>query len=178
MTMYGYRFTSTLEDLLEAEEAERSHFLRRPFRGAIIVLGWVWLAAGFATFLRQPTLQPLVWTCLGAGVVYYFVVRTHRRRSRITTNTAARQDVTLEFADDGLNVGIGDVGQFARQWNELAGITNTDKGILFYFADGAKNWLPKRVFRSEVERRNLLEFLTGRQTARQAKAGDAGHTEA
>lgn len=137
--MYRYRFTSTNEDLLEAEEAERSSFLRRPLRVAIIVLGLAWLAAGLATFIRHPALQPLVWTCLGAGVLYYFVVRPRRRRSRIMTSNAARQDLTLEFADDGLNLGISGVGQFTRRWDELAGTTDTDKGILFYFTDGVKN---------------------------------------
>src|SRR5262245_40919600 len=44
-------------------------------------------------------------------------------------NNAARQDLTLEFADDGLNLWISGVGQFARQWGELSGITDTDKGI-------------------------------------------------
>jgi hypothetical protein len=175
--MYKYRFTSTVEDLLEAEEAERSAFIRGPFRWAIVVLGLVWLAVGLATLVRQPTWQPLVWTCLGLGVLYYFVVRPRRRASRITNNNAVRQDLTLEFADSGLNLGVSGVGQFTRQWNELVGITDTDKGILFYFSDGVKNWLPSRVFASDAEKGNFVEFLKGHELRRQEGAGDTNHTD-
>jgi len=115
--------------------------------------------------------------CLGAGVLYYFVLWPRRRRSRITANNAARQDLTLEFADDGLNLGISGVGQFTRRWDELAGITDTGKGILFFFTDGVKNWLPNRVFGSEVERGNFLQFLKGHQVTPQGEPHDASHTE-
>jgi len=174
--MYRYRFTSTVEDLLEAEEAERSAFIRGPFRWVIVVLGLAWLVAGLATLVRQLAWQPLVWTCLGSGVLYYFVVRPYLRRRRITTDSATRQDLTLEFTDDGLNLGVSGVGQFTRQWNELVGITDTDKGILFYFSDGVKNWLPSRVFASQVQKGNFVEFLKGHQL-RQEEMGDASHTD-
>ena len=175
--MYRYQFTSTTADLLAAEEAERSNFLRRPLRVVVILLGLVWFAAGLASLVRQPALQPLVWTCLGTGVLYYFVVRPRRRRTRITANNAARQELTLEFVDDGLNLGISGVGQFTRRWDELAGIMNTGNGILFYFTDGVKNWLPNRVFRSDVERRDLLEFVKRHQVSLQGESSGANHTE-
>lgn len=59
-------------------------------RVAIIVLGLAWLAAGLVTFVRRPALQPLGWTCLGAGVVYYCTVRPRRggRGSQRTTRLA------------------------------------------------------------------------------------------
>jgi hypothetical protein len=168
---YRYQFTSTVEDLLEAEEAERSAFIRGPFRWPIIVLGLAWLAGGLVALATQPSWLPLVWTCLGVGVVYYFVVGPYRRRSRITKNNAGRQDVSLEFADDGLNLGIKGVGQFTRQWEELSGVTDTDKGILFYFSDGVKNWLPKRVFASEVEKAKFVDFVESHQTPRPEDPG-------
>ena len=171
--MYRYQFTSTTKDLLEAEEAERSSFLRRPLRVALIVLAMAWLGAGLATFVRRPALQPLVWICLGTVVLYYLAVRPRRQRSGIRTNNAARQDVTLEFADEGLNVEISGVGQFTRRWDELAGITHTGQGILFYFADGVKNWLPNRVFAIEQERGTFLEFLKSHDVRSQGKSGDA-----
>jgi len=55
--VYRFQFTSTIEDMLEAEEAERSAFLRKRFHAAIIVLGLVWLAAGLFALVTQPTLQ-------------------------------------------------------------------------------------------------------------------------
>ena len=160
--MYRYEFTSTVDDLLEAEEAERSFLMRAPFRWAIVALGAVWLAAGIVAITMHPTWRPFVWTCLGMWVLYYFVYLPRRRRRRIIGNNAARQDLTVEFADEGVSLEISGVGQFARQWGELAGITDTDKGILFYFSDGVKNWLPNRVFANKNERSNFVGFLKGR----------------
>jgi hypothetical protein len=175
--MYRYQFRSTVEDLLQAVEAERSVSLRWPLRGTIIVLGLAWLAGGLAIHVGRPTVLPLVWTCLGAGSIYYFVVRPHQRRSRIRTHNAACQDLRLDFADDGLILDIGGFGEFRREWDELVGITDTKRGILFYFSDGAKSWLPNRVFASEVERGRFVEFLKGHQAQRREKAGDSDHAE-
>jgi hypothetical protein len=176
--MYRYQFTSTVEDLLEAEEAERSNLLRRPFRAVIIVLGLAWLAAGLAMIAKQRTLQPLVWTCLGVSVVYYFLITPHRRRRRIKTNNATNQDVTLEFTDGGLSFEIRGVGEFTRQWSELAGLMDAKKGILFSFTDGIKNWLPNRVFESGAERQSFLRFIDGHQSAQEEPPRDVGRTEA
>jgi len=50
----------------------------------------------------------------------------------------------------------------------LAGAADTDKGILFYFTDGVKSWLPNRVFGGEAERGSVPEVLRGR-TALEAR---------
>jgi hypothetical protein len=168
--MYRYEFTSTVDDLLEAEEAERSRLMRGPFRWLAVALGVAWFAAGLVALVKQPTWQAFIWVCLGTGVLYYFVIGPRERRTRIKSNNVERQELTLEFAHDRMTLGVSGHGQFTRQWNELAGIADTDKGILFYFTDGVKNWLPNRVFTSEAERGSFLEFLKGR-TARDAQAG-------
>ena len=167
--MYHFEFTSTLEDLLEAEEAERSIFLRRPFRWVVMLIGVAWLGAGVVTFLAMPAWRSIVWTCLGALVLFYLAFRPYWRRRQIEKRNARNQTVVLEFGDRGVDLDISGVGRFTRGWDELAGITNTPEGILFYFIDGIKNWLPKRVFESELQRNDFLEFLSRNELRHQSE---------
>ena len=163
--MYKYQFTSTVEDLLEAEEAERSaRFVRAPFRWVIALLGVAWLVAGVLAFdWSNPTWRPVVWLFLGVGLLYYFVIRPYLQRSRIKENNAPQQNLALEFNDNCIKLGISGVGDFTREWEELVEFTDTRKGIIFYFSDGVVNWIPDRVFFDKEERNKLIEFLQGHQ---------------
>jgi hypothetical protein len=69
----------------------------------------------------------------------------------------------VAFTDDYLSLGADGVGQFLRQWDELADIAEAPDGILFYWRDGTKHWLPTRVFASENDRNYLMGFLRGRE---------------
>lgn len=159
--MYKYQFTSTVEDLLEAEEAERTaHSVRLPFRWAIALLGVVWLVAGVIAFeWSDPGWRPVVWLLLGIGVIYYFVIKPYLRRSQIKESNAPQQDLALEFNDDFIILGIRGTGEFTRKWEELVEFIDTRKGVIFYFSDGVVNWLPSRVFTENNERNKFIEFL-------------------
>ncbi|OGT20134.1 MAG: hypothetical protein A2V90_06695 [Gammaproteobacteria bacterium RBG_16_57_12] len=163
--MYRYQFTSTVEDLLEAEEAERSsRSVRAPFRWVAVAFGVTWLVIGIVAFdFTKLSWRPIVWILLGIGILYFFAIKPYLKRSRIKKNNAPRQDLTLEFGDDCLKFEISDVGNFTRRWEELAGFVDTDKGILFYFNDGIVNWIPNRVFADKAERDNFIEFLQSHQ---------------
>jgi YcxB-like protein len=176
--MYRYQFTSTIEDLLEAEKAERSTSIRRSLRWVLVTFGAIWLAGGVLAFLKEPTWRPVIWICLGSLLLYRFVFQPYQRRRRIRSSNTAHQDLTLECADNSLSVVIAGVGQFTRRWDELSDITDTDGGILFYFSDGITNWLPNRVFGSLVERRNFLEFLRQHQIPGRDENISNGHTNA
>lgn len=162
--MYKYQFTSTVEDLLEAEEAERSARLARaPFRWAIAVLGVVWFLAGIFSFeWSNPSWRPLVWLSIGIGIFYYFMISPYKRRNIIRKENAPQQDVVLSFSDDCIKLRIGDVGNFTRQWEEIVEVIDAQKGIVFLFSDGVANWIPNRVFSNEGERRGFLGFLKNR----------------
>ena len=69
-------------------------------------MGVIWLAAAV---LALPGWRPIVWLFLGLAFLYYFVVRPYRRRSRFRRSNVAQQDVTLEFADDRLSLGVARV---------------------------------------------------------------------
>jgi len=156
--MHRYEFTSTIDDLLEAEKAERELSLRVPFRWAIATLGIAWLVAGVTKFVNQPGGQSLVWMCLGLGVLYYSVLNPIRRRGRIRRDNAPREELILEFDDEHMSLAVSRV-TFTRHWDELAGFSDTPKGVLLYFSDGIKNWLPNRVFASPTDRMDFLELL-------------------
>ncbi len=159
--MYKYQFTSTVEDLLEAEEAERAACSARArFRWVIALLGVAWLVAGVLAFdWSNPSWRPVVWLLLGVGVIYYFVVRPYLRRSRIKENNAPQQDLILEFHDDYMKLEVSGVGKFTRKWEELVEFVDARKGIIFYFSDGVVNWIPDRVFADGGERNRFIEFI-------------------
>jgi hypothetical protein len=159
--MFRYQFTSTVEDLLEAEEAERTaRSVRASFRWLIVIFGVAWLVIGVIAFdFNKPVWRPIVWVLIGLGILYFFAIKPYFTRSRIKQNNAARQDLILEFDDDSLRLQISGVGSFTRRWEEFTGFTDTNKGILFYFSDGIVNWIPNRVFSGTSERNNFIEFL-------------------
>lgn len=163
--MYKYQFTSTVEDLLEAEEAERTaRSARAPFRWLIALLGVAWLVAGvFAFDWSNLSWRPVVWLLLGVGVIYCFIFRTYLRRSRIKENNAPQQDIALEFHDDYMKLEISSVGEFTRKWEELVEFIDARKGIIFYFSDGVVNWIPDRVFADGEERNRFIEFIQEHQ---------------
>lgn len=164
--VHRYRFTSTVSDLLEAEEAERTaRSVRAPFRWVISLLGVAWLVTGLFTLsFSSPSWRPVAWIILGVGVLYYFAIRPYQRRSRIRETNAPEQDIAVEFDDDCIKLEIGNVGNFARGWDELVGFIDARKGIVFYFSDGVVNWLPNRVFSDKTERDGLVAFVQGRQS--------------
>lgn len=171
--MYKYQFTSTIEDLLEAEEVERTaRSARAPFRWGITLLGAVWLVAGVLAFdWDNPSWRPVIWLLLGVGVIYYFVIRPYVRRSRIKENNEPQQDLVLEFRDDCIKLDITGVGEFTRKWDELVESIDAYKGIIFYFSDGVVNWMPNRVFSDEGERSKFIEFIQEHQNHMQSING-------
>lgn len=159
--MYKYEFTSTVKDLLEAEEAERSaRSVRTPFRWILTLLGIGWLLTGIAALdPSNLSWRPFVWILLGMSVLYYFILRPYQIRSQIKQHNAAEQELTLEFNDDSVQLDINGVGSFTRKWEELIDFVDAQKGIIFYFSDGVVNWLPDRVFVDKSERKKFIEFV-------------------
>jgi hypothetical protein len=161
--MYKYQFTSTIKDLLDAEKADRSErSVHAPFRWIIILLGSAWLMIGIIT-LSHPNTKSVLWILLGVLTLYFFSIKPYVNRQRIRKSNSASQDITLEFDDNRLVIQIKNIGEFIRKWEELNGFVDTDKGFIFYFDDGVVNWLPNRVFVSDLDRKNFKEFLSSHQ---------------
>ncbi len=165
-TMYKYQFTSTVEDLLEAEEAERTGRLARaPFRWVIVLLGVAWLVAGVLAFdWSNPSWRPIVWMLLGTGVIYYFIIKSYFRRRQIKEYNASQQDLVLEFHDTYIKLEVSGVDEFTRKWEDLVEFINARKGIIFYFSDGVVNWIPNRVFADREERNRFINFVQRHQS--------------
>jgi YcxB-like protein len=172
--LFKYQFTSAVEDLLDAEEAERSRSIRKPVRSAIVVLGALWLGTGIVVFATTPDWRAAVWIALGAVVIYKFVVKPHSRRRRIRTGNAASQGVSLEFDNDSLRMEVAGVGSFTRQWDQLTAVADSPKGVLVFFTDGIVNWLPSRVFGGPTERQQFIDFARNRQVQAQAQEKPSG----
>jgi len=162
--MYRYQFTSTIEDLLDAEAARRAtHSWRQTVRWILTGAGVFALLAGMSVFeFAQPRVVPFFWTVAGACVAYIAGLRPYLEQRRQRNNIAKIQDVAIEFGDTGMQLQIGEVGYTRRRWQDLTGYQASDKGILFYFMDGVVNWIPDRAFANKTERQNLIDFLESR----------------
>lgn len=159
--MYKYTFTSTVQDLLDAEEAERTaRTFRAPFRWIMIAFGIAWLIAGLlAVDWSNLTLRPIFWLLLGLCIVYYFVIRPYGRRRRIKARNAKHQDIVVELSRDHIKIEVSDVGNFTRSWEELVEFIETKRGLIFCFSDNVVNWMPVRVFPNEEKKNNLVGFV-------------------
>lgn len=160
--MYSFTFDSTIGDLLDAEEADRSLFLRKPFRWLVLTMGYVWLVVGLYTIVTEPGALPILWLAFGGVVIYQFAIAPNRRRSAIRASNKQIQSLTLEFADDAFRQYVSGVGEFTRNWNEVNDYRTTPTGILFYFSDGVTSWLPNRVFACSTEKKAFEDFLKNR----------------
>lgn len=163
--MYKYRFTSTVQDLLDAEEAdatERSG-LRKILRWAVAVICATGVVAAIEAFISLGyRIEQLIWLVLGSYGVYYFVLSGYVRRHRIRKRNAPSMDISVEFQEDCIEIAVSDYGTYKRDWCELLSYVNAAKGVLLHFRDGTVNWLPNRVFRDMEEKRELIEFIRTR----------------
>lgn len=162
MPVYQYQFTSTVEDLLEAEEAERTaRTARAPFRWFVVLFGFAWVLLGLLAFdFSNPSWRPLIWLLIGSAIIYYFAVRPYLRRKKIRINNDPQQNLVLEFYDDCIKVEGGGSDRLTRRWDELLEFLDTPKGVLFYFNDGFISWLPRRVLPEGKDAHNaFIRFL-------------------
>lgn len=165
---YRIAFTSTVDDLIQAFEADRTAMSRmsRWVRWLIVGMGCLWLlgAAAFYTghLKNREWWLPIIWLFLGVSILWYNAVKPFLQRRHIRNSNAASQDLKLEFKQDGIHIEAPGTGEFDRTWNELDGATNCDEGILVYYTDGTVAWLPRRVFPNDDVKTALHAFLVDR----------------
>ncbi|MDH5637465.1 MAG: hypothetical protein OEZ04_03155 [Nitrospinota bacterium] len=166
-TMYKFQFTSTIEDLLEADEAFRSEVFARPalrqsatFIGVFFIQGSVFTLSGVFSFPEEGFMRiSLFLLVIGTIITYYSAVAPWLSRRRIRMNNAATQEVSLIFEDSGVQLDIQGVGSFVRAWGEMKYYVDTSKGIIISSDDGTLNCLPNRVFPDKNEREAFRKYL-------------------
>lgn len=162
---YQFDFTSTHQDLLDAYDAERTDRsgMRGWARGLVIALGVMWLSgfAGFIVFTpkTESIWQPLIWLVLGCFIMWQFVLQPALTRRSIRMRNAAQQPVSVAFSPEGIKACVTGQGEFERSWQELGGLVPSEKGVLLYFSDGMRHWLPTRVFHGRIEREQFITFV-------------------
>lgn len=166
--MQSFKFTSTVDDLLDAEDADMTERtgLRRSLRYAASTLAAVWALSGLLVVgLQRYGWAPFIWTLLGGLVVYYLVGRSYLSRRRIRLSNPPSADIVAEFRVDQMQIDVAGHGTYRREWDELVQFRNTAQGILLYFSDGTVNWLPARAFGSGEEKQSLVDLLGSKLVA-------------
>jgi hypothetical protein len=164
MPVYQYQFTSTIKDLLDAEDADATErSVRKSLRWAIAVIGAAAVVTAVEEFILMGlSIQPVMRLLLGGYAVYYFAVARYWKRREIRRQNASSLDVAFEFRDTYLEIRASENGTYKREWNELLDVKLAARSVLLYFADGTVNWLPNRVFRDKAEKMELVQFLRSR----------------
>ncbi len=163
--MFRYQFTSTIKDLLDAQEAEAVERtgLRRSLRWAIAAIAAMGVMGAGASALEAKTITGIASSILGViitlSVIYYYVGAGILTRRRIRAHNDPSADVIAEFSDDAIHLEVSGFRTYTRDWSEFGGLIDGAKGVVIYFGDGTVNWLPNRVFSDKAERGELLDFL-------------------
>lgn len=160
MAEFEFDFTSRIDDVLKAEEVERSFRLGRPFfRGGLILLGSIFVSAGSVILVAQgPNWSGFVWLVVGLTILYFIVARQIVTRSRIK-QSASERHLRVAFNDTGIRIDVDQTEEYSRTWDELVQYIVARDGIIFRFTDGVVNLLPARIFSSESEKKEFLNFL-------------------
>lgn len=159
--MYTYRFTSTINDLLDAEEADTTErTMRRSLRWVVAAIGVAGIVAAIDALRSSPYAWEFVVGLVACGyIVYYFAIASYVRRRSIRRNNPLSTDIALQFREDGIEIELVGQGTYTRGWQELLKFAHARKGTLLYFDDGTVNWIPDRVFRDGEEREAFLVYL-------------------
>jgi hypothetical protein len=80
-------------------------------------------------------------------------------RRAIAQQSIPEQKLDILFSENGVTVRTHGVGDYQHVWEDFLGLYSHKKGLLFYMSDGMRHWLPKRVFKSRAEMRELAEHV-------------------
>ncbi len=165
--LYRYQFTSTVEDLLDTEEADmiEKTGMRRSLRWFVSFFGLFMVVCGLIGFARTLGWKYLLVVLSGSILLYSYFIESFVTRRRIRETNDSSQELTLEFNDDYLlteAIGKGTSKRNKREWSELADIKTAKRGVLLYFYDGDLNWLPNRVFMGTAEKAAFAQYIKSR----------------
>ena len=156
MSVFQYRFVTTVDDLIDADAIARAHQPGRMYRwliGGLIALGLIVFAVTSSGGDRLA-----IAFVVGLVLLYHFVIAPRRARGRIRTESPARQTIQLEFGREGVSVDVEDTGPVRRPWDEFRGATEAKRGVLLFFRT-TKMWMPRRVFVNDDERREFVKYV-------------------
>ena len=129
------------------------------FRGVVIFMGFVWITLPFIEFDHAKHLwQPVISVLLGLIVLRSFLVKPILERYRIRQNFAVPESVQIEIGNAGIFVSENGMN-IERPWEQLLGIMPTSEGIVFYWTDKTKNWLPANTLGSEDTIEGITKFI-------------------
>jgi hypothetical protein len=159
--MYQFKFKSTIDDLLKAERIDRNlksfHIVVRIL---LVLICFLFLGIGVIDiFFSHINIRALIWICIGLLIFFFLFLLPIINKRIIIKNNMIEVYVSIKFYDDCIKININNVNNYIRNWEELKFIKNSEDGILFFFSDNVINWLPRRVFTDENEKKIFLNFL-------------------
>jgi len=158
---WHFTFTNTVEELLTAERAERqeSSGMNVFFRGVTILLGMVWIVVPFLTIGHATHVwQPVISVLLGLFVLRSLVLKPFLARYRIRRDYAAPEEIDIEIGEAGIHMSANGM-KIEKRWDQLLGVLQTPEGIVFYWQDETKSWLPATTVGSKDTIHRVTQFI-------------------
>jgi hypothetical protein len=131
------------------------------------------IAFGPQTIKEGHTWQAVVWTVLGVGLVWFFLLRPIRDGRRLRKTSQPTEPLTANFNESGIHLEAEDIGDFDRTWADTLTIEPGAKGVLFRFTDETGHWLPNRVFQNSEERQAFVNYVMGQLPKRDEEIAEA-----
>jgi len=128
-------------------------------RGFFILMGFMWASLPIININEIGSIWQLVIPeLLGLYVLYYFVAKPFLIRRKIKEDLLALEEIDMNIGDKGLQISTNG-NRVNKSWNELSSILNTPSGIIFYWIDETKNWLPIDTIGSVERYQDLAKFI-------------------
>ena len=160
--MHHLKFTSAVRDLEDAYIAEQvqQRGTWAYYRWGTVVMALIWAVGVYLFFIHDTrrTLQ-ILWIAGGLGLLWGYGVKPYLAKRKIRLENSPEQDIDMDIRPDGIHVDLQGIGTYKREWSEFLGATLTRTGILLYFDDDTKNWLPRRVFSDGADMKKAYDFL-------------------
>ena len=161
---YRYSFTNTTKDLLDAHDAHtpRARGVRRLLRLFLIMVGLFWVYRPIWLFFTGSpefdSKKVLMWLG-GCAILWVNLIWPLLERRKLKRDTLPELEVIIEFGNDAISIQPSNTPTFVRSYEEVADMVPCKKGMLISFTDDQVNWLPKRVFKNELEMKLLQKFI-------------------
>lgn len=157
---YKFKYINTHKDLVDGYNAVRSaqSGMSGWSRGLVFLLGVMWLLGFIFMAPNSDNIwQPLIWLILGCAIIWRIVLKPYLEIKFIKESNEPEQEINLMFTNEKIEAVSGDGISYIRNWDELEAFEAFKKGIFIGFSDGAMNWLPIRVFKSQKEKEDFVK---------------------
>ena len=101
----------------------------------------------------------IFWIAIGSWLFWACGIKPYLAKRKLRLGNSPAQNIDMNIKPEGIFVDLQGIGSYKREWSEFLGATLTPTGVLLYFDDDTKNWLPRRIFSDGAAMQEVYQFL-------------------